>query len=132
MSVLNYYKNWLAKWPKEAGPKPTIEEVESIHKLGARAGSKAALANAMYLRKDGATSEQVSQVLGGPHLNKLRSLLSKGVVERVPTPPTSEGHTVYKVKLNKSATASTKSKKRQGKKQPEAENTENKEQSATA
>jgi hypothetical protein len=108
MSALEYYKNFLTKWPKEAGPKPTIQQLEAIHASGCRKGSKASLAASMYLRKDGATTEQVSAVVGSPQLNVSRNLIHRGVAKAVPIPHNADGHTVYKLALQESKAKDTK------------------------
>jgi hypothetical protein len=112
MSALNHYKNYLSKWPKTAGPKPTVEQVEQVHAAGCRAGSKAALAASMYMRKDGATSQQVTAVVGSPQLNVRRFLINRGMAKAVPMPHDDKGHTVYKLTLQSSKkTRKTKSRK---------------------
>ena len=98
MSALDYYKNTYKAWNKEAGPKPTIKEVEQAHQL-ARPGSKDALALAMYLRPGGATSQQVSAATKGPRLNKMRNLVDAGTVRKLAISASGEGHTVYKIAL---------------------------------
>ena len=94
-----WYANVLKGWQaKLLGRKPTAGELDTIHKLGARPG-KQALANAMALRECGVTGAQIVMACGAPQLNKMRGFIGDGVLKREPTPPSSEGHTVYKLKL---------------------------------
>lgn len=97
--ALTPYTPLLKNWPKSAGNKPTVEALTRIHELGARPGSKASIALAMYLRDTGATQAQVISVTGSPQLNKLRTLVQGGLAKRVNVPNDERGHTVYKVTL---------------------------------
>src|SRR5688572_12242471 len=99
MSMLDAYKPLLAKWPKEAGPKPTQKDLKVIHEAGiARPGSKTAVAVAMSMRAKGTTQDQVKKVLGAPYRNKLTTLVATGVALREHVG--GEGrHMVYKLRI---------------------------------
>lgn len=91
-----FFKGWNAK---VLGPKPTAEQLDTIHKLGARPG-KQALANAMFLRDGGATAAQIVMACGAPQLNKMRELVARKLVKRdMNMALTDAGHTVYKITL---------------------------------
>lgn len=97
---LAHYASYLKAWPvKFAGPKPTADQFNQAHGFGARAGTKVALAIAMYLRNDGATQGQVFNIVGAPQLNKMRALIEAGQAVRLPMPVNTQGHTVYKLAL---------------------------------
>lgn len=99
---LTYYADKLKAWPtKYAGAKPTAEQFKAAHALGAKPGTKTAMAVAMYLRPGGATQGQVFNINGGPYLNKMRAIIEAGAAKREPMPQTAEGHTVYKLALAK-------------------------------
>lgn len=103
------YSAVLKTWPaKYAGPKPTAEIFKAVHGLGAKPGSKTAMALAMYLRNAGATQAQVVVINNGPYLNKMRQLVDAGAVKREALPKNDEGHTVYKLTLTAKATAKRK------------------------
>jgi hypothetical protein len=94
-----WYTAQFKAWPKQAGPKPTAELLETVHRLGARPG-KQAMANAMYLRECGATTAQVCMVVGAPQLNKMRALRdSAKVIKQIPASKNEAGHTVYRIEL---------------------------------
>jgi hypothetical protein len=106
--AINHYTAMLKAWPKGAGPKVTNEQLDAVHKLGARPG-KQAMANAMYLRPTGATTGQVCMVVGAPQLNKMRALRDGAkVVKQVPADKTAEGHTVYRIELTAKGEAKVK------------------------
>lgn len=108
-NVLDWYRDTLKAWPvKVAGSKPTAAAFETAHALGAKPGTKTAVAIAMYLRPEGATQGQVFNVNGGPYLNKMRALLATKAATRVPMNANEQGHTVYKLALP--AKAATKAK----------------------
>lgn len=97
---LAHYTAQLKAWPvKYAGNKPTADNFKVAHMLGARPGTKTAVAIAMMLRDSGATQPQVINLNGGAYLNKARELVAAGHAQRVPMPATAEGHTVYKLAL---------------------------------
>lgn len=98
-NVQSQYSGYFKTWSKDQGAKPTSKELTLAHELGARQGSKVALALAMYARSTGATQNQVSKSCGGPQLNKLRALVAGDQVERVPMPNTDKGHVVYRMAL---------------------------------
>lgn len=100
-TITNWYSDYLKGWkPGELGEKPTAAQFEIAHKLGARPGTKVSMALAMYLRKSGATTSQVTKCTkGGPQLNKLRNLIALGAVKEVAVPRNSDGHKVYAVTL---------------------------------
>ena len=108
MSKANNASDWYAttfkQWPKQVGPKPTAEQLDTIHKLGARPG-KQALANALMLRDGGVTGAQIVMACGAPQLNKMRDFVSKGLAKRVPISNDAAGHTVYKLTLTPRGTA---------------------------
>ena len=100
----NFFKGWQVKL---LGPKPTAEQLDAIHKLGARPG-KQALANAMSLRDCGVTGSQIVIACGAPQLNKMRGFISDGLLKREATPKTDAGHTVYKMTLTAKGSAKVK------------------------
>lgn len=95
----NWYGTVFKAWNvKHLGPKPTAEMLAHIHGLGARPG-KQALANAMALRDCGVTAAQIVMACGAPQLNKMRGFITDALLKRLPTPPSPEGHTVYRLEL---------------------------------
>jgi hypothetical protein len=95
----NWYTNVFKSWQvKQLGPKPTAEMLASIHGLKARPG-KQALACAMALRDCGVTAGQIVIACGAPQLNKMRGFITDALLKRLPVPPSSEGHTVYRLEL---------------------------------
>ena len=100
-STLAAYGETLSRWSKKLGPKPTKELLETVHEeLGVRRGSKAALALAMYMRPEGATAQQVVQVIGTPQNNKRRELIANGKLDLASKGERdSNNHLVYKVQL---------------------------------
>lgn len=101
-NVLDWYRDSLNAWhAKTMGPKPTAAQFEAAHGLGARPGTDAAMAVAMYLRDGGATQAQVVVVTNGPRLNKLRAIVAAGHATREPMPKNELGHMVYKLALPK-------------------------------
>lgn len=95
----NWYADTFKNWPvKLVGPKPTADMLSTVHKLNARPG-KQALAIAMALRDGGVTGSQIVIACGAPQLNKMRGYISDAILKRLPVPPSSEGHTVYKLEL---------------------------------
>ena len=108
MSKANNASDWYAttfkQWPKQVGAKPTAEQLDTIHKLGARPG-KQALANALMLRDGGVTGAQIVMACGAPQLNKMRDFVAKGLAKRVPISNDAAGHTVYKLALTPRGTA---------------------------
>ena len=108
MSKANHASDWYAttfkQWPKQVGAKPTADQLDTIHKLGARPG-KQALANALMLRDGGVTGAQIVMACGAPQLNKMRDFVSKGLAKRVPISNDAAGHTVYKLALTPRGTA---------------------------
>ncbi len=94
------YASFFTGWSVKAlGAKPTAAQLATSEALGARQGSKVALALAMYQRPTGATQGQVITACGGPQLNKLRGLVTAGKVQRLPMPNNGAGHTVYRFAL---------------------------------
>lgn len=110
------YDTFLKKWPKEAGPKPTADQITAAETLGSRGGAKVTLALAMYLRDGGATNPEVIMAVGNPQLNKMRALAESGAVKKVPMAP-KDGKTVYKIEL-KAAKAKAPSKPKAKKESP--------------
>jgi hypothetical protein len=88
------FKSWDSK---RLGAKPSVNDLDTIHKLGARAG-KQALANAMALRPQGVTGSEIVIACGAPQLNKMRGFITDGLLKREALPPRN-GHTVYKTTL---------------------------------
>ncbi|KKN90119.1 hypothetical protein LCGC14_0232350 [marine sediment metagenome] len=69
----------LANWPKNAGPAPTLAQLNQAVNLGYRAGAANCLAVAMYLRQGGANQKvQVSAACNGPQLNVWRAIRATG------------------------------------------------------
>ncbi len=102
-TTMEVYKPLFAKWPKEAGPKPTQKDLKLIHEQGiARPGSKTAVAVAMSLREKGATQDQIKKVLGSPYRNKLTTLVVTGVAKREHV-EAGGGHMVYKLRIKTAA-----------------------------
>lgn len=98
----NALKNWV---PKLMGPKVTKEMLETVHKLGCRAG-KQALARAMEMRSCGASDGQIKAACiagwgsSGSHHNKRRDLIAAKLVRRIAIGNSdSNGHTVYTIEL---------------------------------
>ena len=88
------FKGWDTK---RLGAKPSVSDLDTIHKLGARPG-KQALANAMALRPQGVTGSEIVIACGAPQLNKMRDFVTDGFLKREAVPPRN-GHTVYKTTL---------------------------------
>jgi hypothetical protein len=88
----------LRHWKKAAGDKPKNQiKLVQKHNL-ARPQSKDALAVAMALRPQGVTQPQIVSVLGKPHRNKIKHLVSTGKATIVDMPQQA-GHKVYRLKL---------------------------------
>lgn len=97
--ITGWYENVFKAWQaKTVGTKPTAAQLDTVHKLGARPG-KQALASAMALRDCGVTGAQIVMACGAPQLNKMRGFITDGLLKREAVPPTSIGHTVYKLTL---------------------------------
>jgi len=79
------------------GGKPGNDLLHTVHMLGLRPG-KQALANAMALRPQGVTGSEIVIACGAPQLNRMRGLISDGLVKREPH-AARNGHTVYKTVL---------------------------------
>ncbi len=80
---INKAYGWAFKhWRKAYGEKPTALMLNMAHAFGMRAGTKVALANAMYLRQGGASSKLVSVVCGGPQLNVFYKLVDAKLINR--------------------------------------------------
>ena len=94
------FKNWQAS---KLGPKPTAEQLETVHHLGARPG-KQALAIAMGLRDCGVTGSQIVMATGAPQLNKMRGFITDAFLKRLPAPAGENGHTVYKLAVTAKGT----------------------------
>jgi hypothetical protein len=90
-----FFKNWQVKL---LGAKPTTEQLDQYHKLGARHG-KQCLAGAMALRPDGVTGSEIVIACGAPQLNKMRGLIADAFVKRLPDGGSRNGHQVYKLVL---------------------------------
>ncbi len=95
-STLNAYTEQFKNWPsKFVGAKPTADQLETYHKLGARHGLQC-LAGAMALRDNGVTGAEIVMACGNPQLNKMRGFISDALVKRLPMPKR-QGHEVYKL-----------------------------------
>jgi len=86
------FKNWQHK---VLGPKPSAEQLASVHGLGCRPG-KQALAIAMSTRDCGVTGSQIVMACGAPQLNKMRGLIADAYLREVPAPLADNGHKVYR------------------------------------
>lgn len=86
------FKNWQLK---VLGPKPTADQLASVHGLGCRPG-KQALAIAMSTRDCGVTGSQIVMACGAPQLNKMRGLVADAYLREVPAPLAENGHKVYR------------------------------------
>ncbi len=89
------FKGWQAK---QLGPKPTAEQLATVHNLKARPG-KQALAIAMGLRDCGVTGSQIVIACGAPQLNKMRGFIEDALLKRVAVPMAANGHQVYKLEV---------------------------------
>jgi hypothetical protein len=89
------FKSWQSKL---VGPKPTADQLATVHRLGARPG-KQAMAIAMGLRDCGVTGSQIVIVCSAPQLNKMRGFIDDRLLKRLPAPHDAKGHTVYKLEL---------------------------------
>lgn len=95
----NWYTGVFKSWQvKLLGPKPTSEQLASVHNLKAKPG-KQALATAMALRDCGVTNPQIMIACGNPQLNKMKGFVTDALLKRIPVPPTAEGHKVYKLEI---------------------------------
>jgi hypothetical protein len=56
------------------GQKPTVAHFDSAAKVGGKVGTSKGMALAMMWRKDMATQKQISNVVGGPHINCWRAI----------------------------------------------------------
>lgn len=94
-----HYADVFKAWAiKQLGPKPTADQLDTVHKLNARPG-KQALAIAMALRDCGVTGGQIIIACGAPQLNKMRGYITDHMLKRLPAPKSPEGHTVYRLEL---------------------------------
>lgn len=115
-----FFKGWLAS---KLGPKPTADQLDAVHNLGARPG-KQALAIAMGLRDDGVTNSQIVMATGAPQLNKMRGFITDAFLKRLPAPQGDNGHTVYKLAITPKGTQRIERAKANALKQAEAEKAE--------
>lgn len=96
MSVLSAYRPILDNWNRDAGKRPGLRELSTVHKQNlARKGSKAALALAMALREDGVTQHQMRAALGSAHRNKIMRVVDSGQATLVPH--INGDHMAYKI-----------------------------------
>ncbi len=86
------FKNWQLKL---LGPKPSADQLASVHGLGCRPG-KQALAIAMSTRDCGVTGSQIVMACGAPQLNKMRGLIADALLREMPAPLADNGHKVYR------------------------------------
>lgn len=111
------FKNWSTS---KLGPKPTAEQLDAVHNLGARPG-KQALAIAMGLREVGVTGSQIVMATGAPQLNKMRGFITDAFLKRLPAPAGENGHTVYKLAVTPKGTQRIERTLKAAAKQAEAE-----------
>ena len=99
--VTGWYGSFFNGWQaKVLGPQPTAAQLTASHGLGtASRHGKQVLACAMALRPCGVTGAQIVIACGAPQLNRMRGLISDGLVKRLPTPADGKGHTVYRLEL---------------------------------
>lgn len=98
-NAATHYGDFFKKWQgagmlKLLGPKPTVEQLATVHGLGARPG-KQAFAIAMSLRDCGVTGGQIVIACGAPQLNKMRGYVIDALLRELPA-PMFEGQKVYK------------------------------------
>jgi hypothetical protein len=84
-------------WNKSTGPKPSKEALNAAQSL-AREGSADAMAIAMLMRPNGATQPEIITLLGAPHRNKVRELISKRRVKKSVIPDNSRAIRIRLVK----------------------------------
>lgn len=98
-NVNDWYSTAFKSWQgKLVGPKPTADQLTTVHRLQARPG-KQALAIAMGLRDCGVTGSQIVIACGAPQLNKMRGFIDDKLLKRLPAAPDAKHHTVYKLEL---------------------------------
>ncbi len=85
------------KWSKKTGIRPSKALLAQAASLAVR-GSKAHLAVAMALRKNGLTQQEVISVLGAPHRNKLKQLVDAGLLRSYRIPASSRAQRLRYVK----------------------------------
>lgn len=115
-----YASNFKAWQASKLGPKPTAEQLDAVHNLGARPG-KQALAIAMALREGGVTGSQIVMATGAPQLNKMRGFITDAFLKRLPAPAGENGHTVYKLAVTPKGTQRIERTLKAAAKQAEAE-----------
>lgn len=98
-NAATHYTDFFKKWQgagmlKLLGPKPTVDQLATVHGLGARPG-KQAFAIAMSLRDCGVTGGQIVIACGAPQLNKMRGYVIDALLRELPA-PMFEGQKVYK------------------------------------
>jgi hypothetical protein len=74
------YDTFLGPWKREYGKKPSTTELKQAETL-AKPGSKTAMALAMGLRPEGTTQSTLVKVLGLPHRNKIKKLVTEKKVK---------------------------------------------------
>jgi hypothetical protein len=84
--IYEAYGDQLAKWAapgmaKLLGPKPTPDQLMTIHRLGARHG-KQCFANAMALREHGVTGAEIMMACDNQQLNKMRGFVTDRLLDR--------------------------------------------------
>jgi hypothetical protein len=84
--IYDAYGDQLAKWQapgmaKLLGPKPTPDQLMTIHRLGARHG-KQCFANAMALRDCGVTGAEIMMACDNQQLNKMRGFVTDRLLDR--------------------------------------------------
>lgn len=81
-------------------------------KLGFKKGTKTHKAVSMYLRKSGATTEQIREACGGAYLNVLKQVEANGhTVKRERQNVKGKNKTVYRITLVASPKRTSKTKK---------------------
>lgn len=112
-ATLAPYAAALNHWPKASGEQPTAELLAIVHSMNIRPG-KHALANAMYLRAEGATDDEVTAAAGKLDTkggnqevlhNYRRKLEKQGFMRRDMNVPSRDGEKVFKITLTKKGEA---------------------------
>lgn len=95
-TAATWYADVFKAWPKAAGAKPTVAQLEAAHMFGKP--GKQSLALAMAMRDSGVTAPQVELTCERPQNNHRVRAIKLGYFTRVPT-PADGAHTVYKIAL---------------------------------
>lgn len=84
-------------WNKETGPKPSKAAIAAASVL-VRQDTDDHIAVAMTLRPNGATQNEIITLLGKPHRNKIRELVTKKRVKRQVIPDSSRAVRIKLIK----------------------------------